>query len=408
MVELLAPAGNRNKMNTAFHFGADAVYLGGSEFGLRAYADNFDNQALSDAVAYAHSISKKVFVTVNIFASNKDFAPLKDYFVFLQSIGIDGVIMTDAGAISLCKKVAPKLEIHLSTQANTTNGYTAKFWAEQGVKRVVLARELPLADIAQIKQMVGDSLQLEVFVHGAMCISYSGRCLLSSYLTNRNSNRGECVQACRWEYAIAEASRTENPLTMLEDKHGSYIMNSKDLNMLAYVDKLIEAGVDSFKIEGRMKSEYYVGSVVNAYRRAIDAYYRDKINYKLSEELVSELDKTSHRGYTTGLYFENKDNVCYDTSKPNCEYAFIAEVLGYDHALGAIIVEQRNRFKKGDTLEVLSPSECFNRQIVIDEVYDEQQNLIEDCKLVQQKLYIKSDMILQKHDILRRYIGGLK
>lgn len=408
MVELLAPAGNRNKLNTAFHFGADAVYLGRSEFGLRAYADNFENSELADAVSFAHSISKKVFVTVNIFASNRDFSPLSTYFVFLESIGVDGVIMTDAGAIELCQKVAPKLEIHLSTQANTTNGYTAKFWAKQGVKRVVLARELSLEEIAEIKQMVGDSLQLEVFVHGAMCISYSGRCLLSSYLTNRNSNRGECVQACRWEYAIAEASRTENPLTMLEDKHGTYIMNSKDLNMLSYIDKLIEAGVDSFKIEGRMKSEYYVGSVVNAYRRAIDAYYVDKNNYKLSEELAFELDKTSHRGYTTGLYFENKDNVCYDTSKPNCEYAFIAEALGYDEKLGAIIVEQRNRFKKGDILEVLSSDQNFNKQIVVDEVFDEQANLVDDCKLVQQRLYIKSDLKLQKHDILRRYIGGIK
>ncbi|MEG2453725.1 MAG: U32 family peptidase, partial [Clostridia bacterium] len=390
------------KLNTAFHFGADAVYLGGSEFGLRAYADNFDDEGLKNAINYAHSLNKKVYVTANIFASNSDFPPLAEYLKMIEQLGADGVIISDVGVIALCKRVAPKLSIHLSTQANTTNGYAVKFWAEQGVNRVVLARELSLADIIDIRDIVGDSVELEVFVHGAMCISYSGRCLLSSYLSNRNSNRGECVQACRWEYAIAEQGRLNNPLTMSEDGHGTYILNSKDLNMLGYIDKLIEAKIDCFKIEGRMKSEYYVGSVINAYRRAIDGYYASNGKYHLSNELVEELNKTSHRGYTSGLYFENQNNVCLDTSKPTCEYVFVAEVVGYDSERGAVIVEQRNRFKEGDTLQILSNDDNFNKLLDVNEVYNENGERVPDCKFVQQRLYIKTDIRLNKYDILRR------
>jgi putative protease len=392
MVELLAPAGNRQKLNTAFHFGADAVYVGGSQFGLRAYADNFDYEGLKEAVEYAHSLGKRVYVTVNIFASNRDFGPLEDYFKYLYAIGVDAVIVTDAGVIALCQKVAPNMEIHLSTQANTTNGHTAKFWAEQGVKRIVLARELSLNEIKEVRDIVGDRAELECFVHGAMCISYSGRCLLSSYLTDRDSNRGECVQACRWEYAIAEKNRTENPLTMVEDSHGTYILNSKDMNMLGYVDKLIEAGIDCFKIEGRMKSEYYVGSVVNAYRRAIDLYYKSPNNFSLPAELINEL---------TGLYFGDENNVCY-TGKPMVDYSFILAVLGYDEKRGAIVAEQRNRFKKGDTLEVLSNDENFNKKIIVAGIENERGEIVEDAKFVQQKLYIKSDIRLKKYDILRK------
>lgn len=401
MVELLAPAGNREKLNTAFHFGTDAVYVGGREFGLRAYADNFDEDGLKEAVDYAHSLKKRVYVTANIFASNKDFPRLSEYFKYLYEIGADAVIITDAGAIELCKKVAPELEIHLSTQANTTNGYTAKFWAEQGVKRIVLAREMSLDEIKETRDIVGDKTELEVFVHGAMCISYSGRCLLSSYLTDRNSNRGECVQACRWEYALAEKSRTGNPLTICEDTRGTYILNSKDLNMLGYIDKLAEVGVDCFKIEGRMKSEYYVGSVVNAYRRAIDLYYKNPTGFSLPDELIDELNKTGNRGYTTGLYFGDKDNVSY-TGKPTTDYSFIAAVLGYDEDKKTIIIEQRNRFKVGDELEILSDGENFNKRIVINNMFNEKGEPVYDAKLVQQKLLIQSDLRLNRYDILRK------
>lgn len=399
-VELLAPAGSRSKLNTAFHFGADACYVAGTRFGLRAYADNFDADGLKSAVDFAHELGKKVYVTVNIFPRNDDFSDLKEYFVFLNSIGVDALIMTDAGAIMLCKSVAPELEIHLSTQANTTNGYTAKFWAEQGVKRVVLARETTIDDVKRTKDIVGDDLELEVFVHGAMCISYSGRCLLSNYLSTRDSNRGECVQACRWEYKMTEASREGEPLTMVEDDKGTYVMNSKDMNMLPYLDKLIDAGVSSFKIEGRMKSEYYVASAVNAYRRALDGYYETGI-YSPSQSLIDELEKTSHRRYTTGFYFGARDTVCLDTSKPESDWLFVAEAKGYDKEKGCAVVEQRGRFKKGDVLEVLSADDNYLKNIVVDEVYDEEGNLVEDCKLVQQTLFVKTDVALKPRDILR-------
>ncbi len=404
-VELLAPAGSRSKLNTAFRFGADACYVAGSKFGLRAFADNFDADGLASAVSYAHALGKKVFVAVNIFPKNADFGEMTEYLKYLEFIRTDGVIMTDAGAIDACMRVAPNLDVHLSTQANTVNGYTAKFWAERGVKRIVLARELSIDEIKEIKDTVGDIAELEVFVHGAMCISYSGRCLLSNYLSTRDANRGECVQACRWEYQMTEAHRMGEPLTMQEDGRGTYVLNSKDLNMLAYVDKLIEAGVSSFKIEGRMKSEYYVATVINAYRRAIDGYYLAGGNYSLDKTLAEELYKTSHRGYTTGFYFGGRDTVCIDTSKPECGYEFTAEVLGYDEARGAIVAEQRNRFKEGDELEILSPDANLNKKNLITEATDEQGARVPDCKYVQQRLYIKSDIKLSEHDILRRPVS---
>ncbi len=406
MVELLAPAGSREKLNTALHFGADAVYVGGSNFGLRAYADNFDEAAMKSAVDYAHGLGKKVYVTCNVFARNSDFAPFKEYLACLKKIGADAVIVTDTGLVSKTLEWQPDMEVHLSTQANTTNGHTVAFWAKQGVKRVVLARELSLDEIKEIKDIVGDSVELETFVHGAMCISYSGRCLLSNYLTGRDSNRGECVQACRWEYKIAEASRTENPLTLVEDEHGSYILNSRDLNMIGHVKELAEAGIDSFKIEGRMKSEYYVGSVVNVYRRALDAYYADTENYVLPSELLRELDKTSHRGYTTGFYFKGENNICIETSKPVCDYKFMARALGYDEEKKLLVLEQRNRFKVGDELEVLSPGENFNKKIKIEKMFDEEGNFVDDAKIVQQKLYVPTDVKLSENDILRRDFGN--
>lgn len=406
MVELLAPAGSREKLDTAIHFGADAVYVGGANFGLRAYADNFDEEGLKNAVDYAHSKGRRVYVTANIFARNSDFSPYREYLSYLKKIGVDAVIVTDTGLVWRTLEWQPDMEVHLSTQANTTNGHTVAFWAKQGVKRVVLARELSLDEIKEIKDMVGDSVELETFVHGAMCISYSGRCLLSNYLTGRDSNRGECVQACRWEYKIAEVSRPNNPLTLMEDEKGSYILNSRDLNMIRHVKELAEAGIDSFKIEGRMKSEYYVGSVVNAYRRAIDAYNVSPEAYVLQENLVKELDKTSHRGYTTGFYFRGENNVCIETSKPVCEYKFMARVLGYDDDKKALVLEQRNRFKEGDVLEVLSPDGNFNKKIKIEKMFGEDGEEVPDAKIVQQKLFVPTDVRLSENDILRRDEGN--
>lgn len=402
MLELLAPAGDRKKLDTALHFGADAVYIGG-DFSLRAYCNNFSDEELKSAVDYAHKLGKKVYVTVNIFASNKDFCRLTDYLIYLDSIKVDAIIVSDIGIISLAKKVAPNLKIHLSTQANTTNKYSVKFWAEFGLERVVLARELMLDEIKEIKDFVGDSIQLEAFVHGAMCISYSGRCLLSNYLTDRNSNRGECVQACRWEYAIAEKSRIDNPLTLMEDNRGSYILNSNDMCMLQYMDKVIDAGVESFKVEGRMKSEYYVGSVISAYRRAIDIYKENK-GYDLPQNVLDEIEKTSHRGYSTGFYFTDKmKNANVNITNPQgvCDYKFVAEVLGYDEDKKAVFVEQRNRFKVGDKLEILSNTDTFDKIIEITEMFDEFGNSVEDAKIVQQKLYIKTDYKLSALDKLR-------
>lgn len=394
-IELLAPVGSYGKLLTALHFGADAVYLGGKNFGLRAFADNFTVEEIKKAVEVTHAQNKKVYVTVNIFANNADFGELNEYAKSLQDIGVDGLIVSDAGIVAYLKKIGIKLDIHLSTQANTLNKYAVEFWRDQGIKRVVLARELNLDAIKEIKDYVGDTVELEAFVHGAMCIAYSGRCLLSTYLTDRNSNRGECVQACRWEYAMREVSRS-NELFIQEDERGSYILNSKDMNTLPILDKIIEAGVTSLKIEGRMKSEYYVGCVVNAYRKRIDDYLNGR---PYDPTLNEELFKVNHREYTTGFYLGQAEQ-CYTTSKPDNDYRFCAEVVGYDKEKGLLEVIQRNRFYQGDELEVVSVT--GHKTIKADEIFDEKGNPVPDCKYVQQRLFIRTDCELSKRDMLRK------
>ena len=403
-VELLAPAGDMSKLKTALHFGADAVYVGGSKFSLRANAKNFDGEGMREAVEYTHARGKKIYVAANVFADNSDFDGLKEYFVDLENIGVDAVIISDPGVLALCREVAPKLEIHLSTQANTTNKYSAKFWADQGVKRIVLARETCLEDIKEIREFLPSDIEIEAFVHGAMCIAYSGRCLLSNALTGRSSNKGDCVQACRWEYSIVETKRGGNPITIGQEERGTYLLNSKDLNMLAHVGELAESGVYSFKVEGRMKSPYYVASVINAYRKAIDLYYEQGKDAKLPSYLGDELYKNSHRDYTTGFYFKSSDNVCLDTSQPKCEYEFIAQVVGYREDIGMLEVEMRNRFKKGDKLEILSPTKYWNDVLTIDKMYDSDMIEIEDAKIVQQRVFIPTDKRLEELDILRKKV----
>lgn len=404
-VELLAPAGDMNKLKTALHFGADAVYIGGSCFSLRANAKNFDKAQLKEAVEYTHAKGKKIYVAANVFAFNSDFPALSQYFMDLQEAGVDAVIISDPGVLTLCKEVAPKLEIHLSTQANTTNKYSAKFWADQGVKRIVLARETSMQDIKEIRDYLPDDVEIEAFVHGAMCIAYSGRCLLSNALTGRSSNRGDCVQACRWEFSIVEKNRGGQPLTIGEEERGTYLLNSKDLNMIEHIGELIDSGVSSFKVEGRMKSPYYVASVINAYRKAIDLYYQKGKDYKLPQSIVDELYKNSHRAYTTGFYYGSKDNVCLETSQPKCDYEFIAEVKGYDEEKGMLVVEMRNRFRVGDELEILSADDKYFDDILhIEKIYDENMVEIQDAKLVQQRLYIPTDKKLSERDILRKKI----
>ncbi len=401
MIELLAPCGDFNKLKTALHFGADAVYVGGNNYGLRKGAKNFSNEGLAEAVQYCHERGKKLYVTCNIVAHNRDFEGLEEYLQYLDNIGVDAVIVSDPGIIVFCKKVLKKTQIHLSTQANATNKYSVKFWADCGVSRIVLARELSVEEIKEIKDYIGD-VELEAFVHGAMCVSHSGRCLLSNFLTHRDGNHGDCVQACRWEYAIHEVNNDNKKLILTEDEKGSYIMNSKDLNMLANLKDLMDAGVCSFKIEGRMKSQYYVGTVINAYRTAIDLVQKGQ---EIPEYLQKELAKTAHRDYTTGFYYGDNNTISYDNNQTAGEYEFMAEVIGYDKAKGGIWVEQRNRFAIGDCLEILSATrEYLNKNIIIEFMENVDGEAVADAKLVQQKLFIKTDYPLSKHDILRKKV----
>ncbi len=400
-IELLSPAGDMNKLKTAFYFGADAVYIGGKNFSLRALAGNFTDEEIVEATAYAHSIGKKVYVTVNILARDTDIEKAEEYFKFLEKKGVDGAIISDTGLVALCLKVAPKLAVNLSTQANTLNSLAVQFWKEHGVQRVILARELSLKEISNISKTVPD-VEIETFIHGAMCIAYSGRCLLSDYRTGRSSNRGACVQACRWSYEIREKDSECGFMEMQEDEHGTYIMNSKDLNLLDYIAELDKAGVCSFKIEGRMKSEYYLATVVNAYRRAIDAYYQLGKDYKNNPLYQDELKKTAHREFTTAyLLGENNRTVNYDDSQSKGTHKFIANVLGYDHETQTATVEMRNRFKVGDELEVLSPSDSFNKIVKIEQMTDLKGQPVQDAKLVQQTLLVKTEVPLFSGDILR-------
>lgn len=401
-LELLAPAGNFSKLKTAVYYGADAVYIGGKSFSLRAFSDNFTDEEIVEAVKFAHGKNVKIYVTVNIFAKNSDFEKAAEYFRFLERAKVDAVLITDVGLISLCKKVAPELKIHLSTQANTLNKYAVKFWGELGLERVVLARELSLSEIKEISEFNPET-QLEAFVHGAMCISYSGRCLLSNYFNGRDANRGECVQACRWQYELREKSKNGEFFPIEEDERGSYILNSKDLNMIEHIDEMAEAGVCSLKIEGRMKSEYYLATVINAYRRAIDEYYKIGGKYKKNKMFYDELLKTNHRVFTTAYMLgENKETVNYSDSQSAGEKQFIATVLEGTNDEGYFIAEMRNRFKKGDKLELLTPNDNFNSVILPVRITDEEGNDIEDAKLVQQKLRIYSDIKVSAGDILRR------
>jgi len=389
-IELLAPAGNFAKLKTAFYFGADAVYVGGKDFSLRSFADNFTRDELVSAVKYAHALGKKIYVTANVFAKNTDLRLMEDYFGFLGEAGADAVIVSDSGVFYAVRKSAPKLSVHISTQANLTNKYAVRFWKEQGAERAILARELSLGEIAEIHSFVPD-IELEAFVHGAMCISYSGRCLLSDYLASRPSNRGECVQACRWNYTLKSGDR--DPLSVEEDERGTYVLNSKDLNMSAHLDKMRKAGVCSFKIEGRMKSEYYLATVINAYRRCIDGGF----NKTVEEELLT----AAHRDYTTAYAFgENHQTVNYSDSQTKGDCDYIANVLSSSD--GYAEVEMRTRFFVGDRLEVLSPDGNFRKSFTVEKAFKSDGEEVSDCKLVQERYKINCPYSLSEGDILRR------
>ncbi len=393
-VELLAPAGNFAKLKTALYFGADAAYIGGKSFSLRSFADNFGRDELASAISYAHSLGKKVYVTVNIFAKNADFKEMEDYFAFLYSVGADAAIVSDSGVFYAARKAAPSLQMHISTQANLTNKYSVKFWRDAGASRAILARELSVDEIREIHEFVPD-IELETFVHGAMCISYSGRCLLSDYLSGRSSNRGECVQACRWKYRVQKNDLGEGSgwLDVEEDGKGTYIFNSKDLNMSAHLTKLADAGVTSFKIEGRMKSEYYLATVINAYRRCMNGGY--------SEVVERELLTAAHRDYTTAYTLGgNAETVNYSDSQTKGDCDYIANVIsGGD---GYCVAEMRGRFAVGDVLEVLSPTDNFLKTFTVERAYTSSGEQVNDCKLVQENYKINCPYVLNAGDLLRR------
>ena len=398
-MELLAPAGNFEKMQTAFYFGADAVYFAGKKFGLRAFSENFDNDEIFKATKYAHDLGKKVYIALNILAHESDFKGLKEYLQILSDAHVDAVIVSDLGIIYYIKTYFPNLKIHVSTQANILNSYAINFMCSLKVQRIILARELSIEEIKEIRGKIPKDIELECFIHGAMCISYSGRCLLSNYLTNRDANHGECAQCCRWEYTITEKSRKGEQYEIQEDDRGTYILNSKDLMMIEHLKELKSAGVCSLKIEGRMKSPYYVANVVNAYRRALNSL--EDISAQQMEILKEELNKTSHRQYTTGFYFGSNDKECLNSSMPVQTSEFMAIVLS-DSDGEKVLVEQRNRFKIGDVLEVLSPNDTFNNKIELKKMTVIKKIEITDAKNVQQKLYIYTKLKLKKGDILRK------
>ncbi len=354
-IELLAPAGDMEKLKFALHYGADAVYLGGESFGLRTASRNFSVEALQEALTYAHDRDNKIYLTLNIIPHNEDLDSLYSYLEELKGLPLDGLILSDPGTLMAAREVLPDIPVHLSTQANTTNKGSALFWHKQGVKRIVLARELSLAEIREIREKTPETLELEAFIHGAMCISYSGRCLLSNYMAGRDANQGACAHPCRWKYALVEEKRPGEYLPIEEDARGTYIYNSKDLCMIGHLPDLIAAGLGSLKIEGRVKSAYYVATVVRAYRAAIDAYYRDPENYVFNPLWQEEVDKASHREFTTGFYYGKADHNAqtYDNSSYIRDYDIVGIVQSWDEASGTALIEQRNHFRVGDTLELM-------------------------------------------------------
>lgn len=401
--ELLAPAGNMEKLKMALIYGADAVYLGGKAFGLRAFGGNFDYDELKEAVDFAHKLGRKVYVTVNIFPHNNDMEKLPEYLAYLNEIKVDAMLIADLGIFTLAKKYAPDTDIHISTQANNTNWVTVNTWAEMGASRVVLAREMSLGEIRTIREKC--PVELEMFVHGAMCISYSGRCLMSNYMTGRDANRGSCAQACRWKYALVEEKRPGQYFPIEEDARGTYFFNSKDMCLLPHIGDVIDSGVDSLKIEGRMKSVHYAASIVKAYRAAIDSYCEDPEHFELKQEWIDELGKVSHRQYTTGFYYNKptEDDQIYGTTSYEQTSDFVGLVLSYDEATGYAMVEQRNNMKKGQEIEIFQPN-LPGYRMILDEMYNDEGELIDVAPHPQQLVKMKMAQPVEPYTILRRDI----
>ena len=401
-MELLAPAGNMDKLKMALLYGADAVYLGGKSFGLRAFSDNFSLEEMEEAVRYAHGLGKKVHVTVNIFPHNADLNGLPEYLTSLRDIHVDAVLIADPGIFSLARQIVPDLPVHISTQANVTNWASAKFWHDAGAKRVVMAREVSLKDVKAIHDKV--PVELEGFVHGAMCISYSGRCLLSNYFTeNRDSNRGQCVQCCRFKYNVVEEKRPGQYFPVMEDERGTYIFNSKDLCLLPYLPDLYDAGLCSLKIEGRMKSVHYVATVVKVYRQAIDAYERDPEHFRVLPEWAEELEKISHRPYTRGFSVSRPTEAdqVYSHSSNTQTHEFIGLVRSYDAERKLALIEQRNHFKVGQTVEFLQPKGKLIR-CTISRILDEDGQDLDAARHAQQVVAVPVDEPLEAYSMMRR------
>ncbi len=400
--ELLIPANNLEVLKIAVMYGADAVYIGGEAFGLRAKAKNFTSEDMKEGIAFAHEHGVKVFVTANILAHNSDLNGVRRYMEELKEIKPDALIIADPAIFTIAKEVCPEIELHISTQANNTNYGTFNFWHSLGAKRVVTARELSLREIKEIRENIPEDLEIETFIHGAMCISYSGRCLLSSFMAHRDANRGACTHPCRWKYAVVEESRPGEYMPVYENERGTYIFNSKDLCMIEHIPEMMESGIDSFKVEGRMKTALYVATVARTYRMAIDDYKKSPEYYQSRIPFYkSEIAKCTYRQYTTGFFFGKPDEntQIYDSNTYVKEYTYLG-IIGEKNENGYRI-EQRNKFSVGETIEVMKP-DGRNIEAVVKGIYDEDGKSQESAPHPKQVLYVDLGMELEEFDILRR------
>lgn len=402
-LELLIPASSLEVLKISVIYGADAVYIGGEAFGLRAKAKNFTLEEMKEGIEFAHAHDCKVYVTANILAHNYDLDGARQYFKELKQIGPDALIISDPGMFTIAKEELPDIDIHISTQANNTNYMTYQFWWKQGAKRVVSARELSLNEIKQIREHIPDEMEIETFMHGAMCISYSGRCLLSSFMAGRDANRGACTHPCRWKYSIVEESRPGEYMPVYENERGTYIFNSKDLCMIEHIPEMLNAGIDSFKIEGRMKTALYVATVARTYRLAIDEFIQDENLYKKRIPFYkSEISKCTYRQYTTGFFFGKPDEntQIYDTNTYIKEYTYLG-IVGEQNAQGLYHIEQRNKFSVGETIEVMRPN-GDNILVTVKRITDERGVDMESAPHPKQQLYIDLGVKLEQYDVLRR------
>ncbi len=403
--ELLIPASSLEVLKTAVIFGADAVYIGGEAFGLRAKAKNFTMEEMAEGIRFAHEHGVKVYVTANILAHNYDLEGVKAYFRELREMEPqpDALIIADPGVFMAAKEVCPEIERHISTQANNTNYETYRFWWELGAKRVVSARELSLEEIREIRANIPDEMEIESFVHGAMCISYSGRCLLSNFFTGRDANRGACTHPCRWKYAVVEETRPGEYMPVEENERGTYIFNSKDLCMIEHIPDLIDAGIDSLKIEGRMKTALYVATVARTYRKALDDYQSDPAKYEANMDwYCDQISNCTYRQFTTGFFYgkPNEDSQIYDSNTYVKEYTYLG-IIGGAREDGCFCIEQRNKFTVGETIEIMKP-DGRDIEVAVEAIFDEEGNAMENAPHPKQKLWIKLGAMAQEGDILRR------